>query len=485
MWSNGHVADDDPDQASPWERDDWVPETSVPDSGVFARREQSPPNPPLNPPPGIFGEPPAEAFTDPGVPGTSSRPTIVRKVVAAAIILALLIGSAGALFRSGGSGEDPPPTPTPTTAADDRPTATLEALQPSAPPVSSPSVSAPSTTALGAVASPASTQTDGAAELVASFRAGDPPAWTTGTIAVPERLALLAPTEVITLSQTNMLVITEFPSGQTRQLDMSALAPLLQLAVGDGAIVVFSATGLVQIRGSDPVVQTDVGDGVIFVQPWIGTGTFIVTTPDTGPRAPQQDWVLAADGTLELLDNRFVEESTFFSRSFSPGGDALVNAAGGVYAIDPAGNPSRISTGTLLATGSRHWAIEECDEALRCAYSVVEWQSGTVTPGMLDPIVTFGSIDPATSISPDGRSVVYRADSDGSGRRRILDVASGTSVEAGRINQLVYPDSWSTDSSGIFVGGGELQFIDRTAGVVTPIDGLDEVRTVATRPVAP
>ena len=87
--------------------------------------------------------------------------------------------------------------------------------------------------------------------------------------------------------------------------------------------------------------------------------------------------------------------------------------------------------------------------------------------------------------SPDGRSVVYRADSDGSGRRRILDVASGTSVEAGRINQLVYPDSWSTDSSGIFVGGGELQFIDRTAGVVTPIDGLDEVRTVATRPVAP
>lgn len=476
MWSNGDVADDDPDEASPWERDDWVPESSLPDSSVFTRRV-----PPPGPPPGIFGEPSEESFADPGVPGTSSRSTVVRKVVAAAIILALLIGSAGALFRSSGNSDDP----TPTTAATGDPPSTLEALQPSAPPVSAPSVSAPSSTAGVAVASPTNEQSDGDAAVVAPFREGDPPAWTTGTIAVPDRLALLAPTEVITLSQANVVAITEFPSGQTRRLDMSAMGPLLQLAVGDGAITVFSATELVQIRGSDPVVRTTVGDGVIFVQPWIGTGTFIVTTPDTGPRAPQQDWVLAADGTLELLDNRFVDESTFFSRSFSPAGDALVNAAGGVYAIDPAGDSSRISTGTLLATGPRHWAIEECDEALRCAYSVVEWDSGTVTPGMLDPIRSFGLIDPATSISPDGRSIVYRADSDGSGRRRILDVASGTSVEAGRINQLVYPDSWATDSSGIFVGGAELQFVDRMAGVVTSVEGLGDVRTVATRSAAP
>lgn len=483
MWSNGHVADDDPDdvpdEASPWERDDWVPERSLPDRSVFTRRVPSP-----GPPPGIFGEPPEESFADPDVPGTSSRSTVVRKVVAAAVILALLVGSAGALFRSSGSSDDQTPTPT-TVATDDTPPVALEALQPPAPPSSSPSVAAASTTALTAAVSPTNEQSNGDAEVVASFREGDPPAWTTSTIAVPDRLGLLAPTEVITLSQANVVAITEFPGGQTRQLDMSALGPLLQLAIGDGAITVFSATELVQIRGSDPVVRTSVGDGVIFVQPWIGTDTFIVTTPDTGPRAPQQDWVLAADGTLELLDNRFVDESTFFSRSFSPAGDALVNAAGGVYAIDPAGDSSRISTGTLLATGSRHWAVEECDEALRCASSVVEWASGTVTPGMLDAIRSFGLIDPATSISPDGRSIVYRADSDGSGRRRILDVASGTSVEAGRINQLVYPDAWVTDSSGIFVGGGELQFVDRMAGVATTVEGLGDVRTVATRSAEP
>ena len=185
------------------------------------------------------------------------------------------------------------------------------------------------------------------------------------------------------------------------------------------------------------------------------------------------------DGSLELLDNRFTTETSFFSRVFSPFGDALFTAPGGVYAVGPDGDARRISTGRLLATGSRHWAIEECDEALRCAYSIIEWDTGTVTPGVLDPIDGFGFLDPSTRISPDGRSIVYRADSDGSGRRQILDVATGASVQAGRINQLVYPDSWATDSSGVFFVDQLLQFVDRTNGTVTEIEGLDRVRTVA------
>ncbi len=130
--------------------------------------------------------------------------------------------------------------------------------------------------------------------------------------------------------------------------------------------------------------------------------------------------------------------------------------------------------------GSRHWAIEECDEALRCAYSIIEWDSGTVTPGVLDPIDGFGLLDPSTRISPDGRSVAYRGDTDGSGRRQILDTATGESVLAGRINQLVYPDSWASDSSGLFFADGFLQFVDRTAGRVAQIEDLDRIRVVAT-----
>jgi hypothetical protein len=290
----------------------------------------------------------------------------------------------------------------------------------------------------------------------------------------------MAPTEVVTLSRTGVLNVTELPSGRTRSVDVSSVGAELQLAFGDGSIVVFDSTTLLQIRDGEPVVESDVGDGIIFVQPWTGTGNFIVTTPTTGPRAPEQDWVLRSDGSLELLDNRFVAETSFFSRAFSPFGDALVTAPGGVYAVDAAGDARRISTGTLLATGSRHWAIEECDEVLRCAYAIIEWDSGTVTPGVLDSIDGFGLLDPATRISPDGRSIAYRGDTDGSGRRQILDTATGESILAGRINQLVYPDAWASDSSGLFFADGFLQFVDRTMGAVTQIEDLDRIRAVAT-----
>jgi hypothetical protein len=156
-----------------------------------------------------------------------------------------------------------------------------------------------------------------------------------------------------------------------------------------------------------------------------------------------------------------------------------------VYAIGADGTARRISTGNLLATGREHWAIEECDESLRCAFSIIEWESGTVTAGVLDQIVVFGYIDPATRLSPDGRSISFRADTDGSGRRAILDVEDGTTVPAGRINQLVYPDSWAMDSSGLFITDRFLQFVDRATGTITEIDGLDRMRTVATRPVPP
>jgi len=350
-----------------------------------------------------------------------------------------------------------------------------------------PDTTSPPTTVL-AVANPGSLQPGQTVEItdpVPPIVVGEAPVWVERTIAVPEALASMAPTEVVTLSQSGIVDITEFPSGRTRSIDVSSLGANLQLAVDDRSIVVFTSTKLLQIRDGEPVIETEVRDGIIFVQSWTGTESFVVTTPTTGERAPQQDWMLRADGSIETLDNLFVDETSFFSRVFSPFGDALFTAPGGVYAAGADGEARRISTGRLLATGSRHWAIEECDETLRCAYSIIEWETGTVTSGVLDVIDQFGFIDPSTHISPDGRSIAYRADSDGSGRRQILDVATGDSVQGGRINQLVFPDSWAADSSGLFFTDQFLQFVDRATGAVTQIEDLERIRTVATRPVAP
>jgi len=463
MWSNDAVADD-PDDTSPWTRDDWVPDSAVPDENVFGVRPRSTGGKPS------AEEPPPEDFDDPDRDARTSGSSVVRRVVAAGVIIALLIGSAGALLRNDDESE----------------TATEPSLAPLDVVVSVPSTSAPDTippTSASVVTVPVSPDPDEPVQLKASappIVVGDVPAWAERTITVPEPLATMASTEVVTLSRTGIVSVTEFPSGRTRSVDVSAVGAELQLAFGDGSIVVFDSTTLLQIRDGEPVVESEVGDGIIFVQPWTGTGNFIVTTPTTGTRDLEQDWVLRPDGSLELLDNRFTAETSFFSRVFSPFGDALLTAPGGVYAVDAAGDARRISTGTLLATGSRHWAIEECDEVLRCAYSIIEWDSGTVTPGVLDSIDGFGLLDPSTRISPDGRSIAYRGDTDGSGRRLILDTVTGESVLAGRINQLVYPDSWASDSSGLFFADGFLQFVERTMGTVTQIEDLDRIRAVAT-----
>jgi hypothetical protein len=468
MWSNDAVADEHPDE-SPWARDDWVPESAVPDATAFGGQAR-PPSEWGRPVAAGGAEPPQEAFDDTDTSGSSR--SFGRKVVAAAIVAALLIGSAGALLSNDG---EPAPSPAPeTTAAVDRsPATTADTTTP--------------TTVQSLTEASASGDGDivGTRDQSPPLVVGEPPAWAERTVVVPENLASMAPTEVITLSQTGVVSLTEFPSGRTRSLDASAMGAELQLAVGDGTIVVFDSTTLVQIRDGEPVVESTLSDGIIFVQPWTGTRSFVITTPSTGPETRERDWVLRSDGTLEPLENPFVDETTFFSRVFSPDGDALVSAPGGVYAVDPDGLARRISTGTLIATGRTHWAIEECDETLRCAYSIVEWDTGTVTSGLLDPIARFGLIDPATHISPDGRSIAFRADSDGSGRRGILDVESGSWIPAGRINQLVYPDAWATDSSGVFVTDRFLQFVDRATGAITEIVELDRVRTVATNAFSP
>ena len=393
-----------------------------------------------------------------------------RRVVAGAVVAALLIGSAGALLRDDGEPEAAPTT----TQADDQSSATTEAPPDTIAPTTSLSVTVPPTAGVGDVVE--------ISVRIPAAVVGELPRWAERTIVVPENLATMASTEVITLDESGIVNVTEFPSGRTRSLDVSGLGAQARLAVGERTLVAFNSTTMRIIRDGEPVVESRLADGVIFVQPWTGTGNFVVITPSTGPNTPEQNWLLRPDGSLAPLDNVVVSEEPFFSRVFSPDGDALVTAPGGVYAISPDGSSRRISTGALIATGKQHWAIEECDERLRCAYSIIEWDTGTVTPGLLERIDQFGSIDPATHISPDGRSIAFRAGTDGAGRREILDVASGIAVKAGFINQFFYPDAWATDSTGVFITERSLQFVDRVTGAITEIDGLGAIRTVATGP---
>ena len=145
------------------------------------------------------------------------------------IVVALLVGSAGALLRNDNESDVPPSTTAERSLVDDPPATTT------------PDTTSPPTTVL-AVAIPGSLQPRQTVEIadpVPPIVVGQPPAWAERTIAVPEALASMAPTEVVTLSQSGIVDVTEFPSGRTRSIDVSSLGANLQLSVGDRSIVVF------------------------------------------------------------------------------------------------------------------------------------------------------------------------------------------------------------------------------------------------------
>ncbi|HSP27480.1 MAG TPA: hypothetical protein VLN74_02940, partial [Ilumatobacteraceae bacterium] len=201
MWSNDAVADEHPDDASPWTRDDWVPDSAVPDAAVFADGARRPPGP-GRPAPG-FDEPPPEDFDDHDAGVRSARSSLGRKVVAGGIASALLIGSAGALLRNDGEGDAAPATTSATTSA--TAPATTSFADPALDDTDVPRDSVPPTSVQTVtVPAPVGGVVD-VRDPIQPFVAGEPPAWAERQVAIPENLASMAPTEVITLSQSGIV----------------------------------------------------------------------------------------------------------------------------------------------------------------------------------------------------------------------------------------------------------------------------------------
>ncbi len=272
LWSNGAVADED-NGASPWERDDWIPDSVVPDPGMFGR--SAPPGRADLPgaASGSSEEPPPEDFEGHPDADGRRRGSTGRTLVAGAIVAALVIGSAGALLQGGDDPVDPVPPSDPSTTIVNEGSPVTTA----APTISLPTVDGDLEAAASAQVVTVTAAPDASGEVVielvelSSLEVGVVPVWTEIQIAVPEELSAMAPTDLITLSHDEVVAVTQLPSGRSRQIDVSILGPDTQLVVGDEAIAVFSSTDIATIRAGEPVVVTAVNDGIIFVESWTGT----------------------------------------------------------------------------------------------------------------------------------------------------------------------------------------------------------------------
>ena len=308
--------------------------------------------------------------------------------------------------------------------------------------------------------------------------------WAESQIEVAAPLASLAgSTELVVVSNDRLLHRVEFPSGRVRSVDLADRGADASFEVGPDAIVVYGGSGLTVVRDDRPVEEVAVPDGVVLVQSWPGTGSFIVTTAALSDSVPAQAWVLDADSNLQRLGDGPFSTAILssFRNTFLPSGELLVGRPGGVYALRPDAAPRRVSTGDLVGGGTTHYAVVECDDTLRCEHSLVDAVDGSRRVAPLDPVGTSGW-DPSTRISPGGRYVVFRDYFRGTGVRQVLDTSAGTAFDIGPVSSIFDPDTWAADGSGLFLVDGGVEFQVAATGSVASLDGFGDVASIPTRP---
>ena len=413
-------ADDD---ISPWERDDWTSSNDAPHLDALTRPDRNPtPAPSMSRGIGPHDSAPS-----------NDRPPRTQVFLAGAVWIGLLVFGAIALFR-GGAGTDPAATAD--TSVDTTQASTTSTTTPVSP-----------TTDLATVTvAPADAIIPVAAAVVAEM-----PAWTESSIAVPSPLdALVTPTELVTLTENRVLQRIELPSGRVRRLDVAAWADNLKIAVSDDSIAVYDSRYVAIIRGDEAIRLFEIPTGVLFLEAWPSTDSFVVTS--TGPPGGEAErFVMSADdGSLQPVTPDVAGALRFGAGNFLSNGDLLLNRPGGVYAIGPDQQARRISDGDLLAVGRSHYAIETCGESLQCEQFVVDATSGARSAAVLGTLSPNGSVDPSTRIAPDGRSIVATDSTGDPDSRQIIDVSTGSRADLVRATQLHYPDPWAADGSGLF-----------------------------------
>jgi len=457
----------EPDDVSPWTRDDWTG-TDTPRFDALTSPDPTPPMMPSvtasmarqTPQPeqsdpagistGIIGSEldPGPRPDDAPPPRRSLGRFVVGGVAVAAIVSIVAVVVTRDSRSDEGTGAAPATTmATDEPAGDDRPTTTLDPVAEEL--AARDAARERAAAAQRAAAAARAGSAGGVTPAVA--RAGALPEWTEWSIDVPESLTAIADTEVVTITTAGVLHRLELPSGRVRSLIVPEPESFdWKLAVGGESIVLYDNREIVVIRDDRPVQQLDAFDTLLNLQPWPSTSAFIATT-NPSPAEPAQRFLLDVDTEVATPLSLEAELAMpFGAGSFLGNGDLLVDRSGGTYAIDPDQQARRIDAGRLRAVGRNHYAVERCDETLQCSEFMIDARTGGASPAVLNGIDPVGLVDPSSHVSPDGRSIVFTDPTRATGIRQILDVGTGNRIDIARLDAIYSPDPWTPDGSGLF-----------------------------------
>jgi hypothetical protein len=460
--------------------DDTTPQLGDGSDSPWAHDVPIPPPPsfPLSWPdtrPAVGFDPLGTPFDEPAVAATairSRRTLLVAAAIAVALITVTGVRLAGEM-RGGGSDENDAAAAAPEATTD----ATIDAS------------TAPANTR-GPGDTPFDTVRPTDPTAVASDLLAPAPEWTTQTVTLDPRIAAMTvPTEVIALTADGTLRVLDVPTGAVHSIASAPGDSGAGIVVGDESIVtqiVDGSTLRYEVSAvGGPRIPVKVPGGVAQVSARSGSDQFLVMSNELGGRSLPAMFLVDGVGTAtDISAGPFGGIETWRLRFLPATGEAIITDTGGTYVIDDAGGTRRISTGDLVALGSNHYVVRECDEALNCAYVRVDGRSGERASVQLGELAAYREFDSSVILSPDGRALTY-IDWMNSGARRLVDLDTGSGSEIDLRNNDFYSSTWSADSSGLFsVDDGQLVFLDRQTGEAVPVApnvDLGKIVAVGTR----
>jgi hypothetical protein len=230
------------------------------------------------------------------------------------------------------------------------------------------------------------------------------------------------------------------------------------------------------VRPLDVIAGYDVRDG----QPYENLSTDF---PTSGPALPGPDlthlWIPGrTDSTMALVgfDGRPTGTTVAVpdgldAGSLSPDGAGylMFGGTGGEYDLKPSGI-TRITTGTVFASGPSGWLADECDAQYHCAATAISRSNGA----RHSINVAFSNLLAGGVISPDGSTAAVLEGDGGPARLHLIDLHSGADrpTDVTLNPDLDYQDGlfiWSPDSHWLFATNatGRLYAIDAAANKTT------------------
>jgi hypothetical protein len=308
---------------------------------------------------------------------------------------------------------------------------------------------------------------------------------------VPGRAAVAD--EVVALTRGGRIIRIDGVTGSTVTYSVqgSNFGPETLFA-GDGWILVpgfdlEAGSVVIHDDGSRTSIDIDSGYPLLFSR---GSESLWLWNQDGsgGPPSALVEVGLDGEPTGSLIELRS------YPRMMDPLGDGVVvDAPGGSYVLTSAG-ASKLTSGRLVALGRTVAFVQECDDQLRCDYSVLDRATGERRILTLDPSFDEGTeIDAGgwwTMIDPvdhaDDRVLVSAWEQSGNqgNRQGVLDLVTGSFTEIARNIDIPGMYWTSDDQSVIWIDRGTIMVFDVATGENRALSNdVSDVVAVAVRPL--